>query len=426
MMGPIAIEDDPPVIFETPSTHARRGLRRALVALLLAVLTPGGALGARQAAAGAATPTAAVLDLSAMALRPADIAGQPYGLLEAEVWHTAPDSVAAYYSSLGLVDPASGGETLLRRINTTFDQFADPTAAQVYVDAFREEMVGVDQDPAAQRHTVPDAPVVGEDSVTTLFTTTTDDGRPVNALEVTFRTGSVVVDLRMSDFQGAVPAFAELAPLVDVLIGRIGEVAAAPAPLIGQRALHIGPAGEVVFTVDFESYLQVDGVAIRQTDDTEESFQERSARLAAGKVDDFYLVQQTLDPSGTEDPAQAVRYLSRLFMFPTKADAAAYVDRAVSDVLAVPGDYRNPAEVPLSGFTTAARAISYDLDYGGGQTASGFRTWVQAGAAVVSIQVDRIGGVVLQGVQELTAAQAACATSGTPCAPVPLPTSLAG
>ncbi len=372
----------------------------------------------------ASPPTAARYDLSAMVLRPTDIPGQPYGLLEAEVWHTATDATAAYYSSLGLLDPASGGEKLARRINTTIDEFADPTTAQAEVDQFRQEMTAADQDPQAQRHLVAGAPVVGDDSVATLYVTTTEDGRPVNVFEVRFRTGNIVVDLGLSDFQGAVPTFEEVAPLADVLIGRIAEVSAASAPGLGQRALHVGPATEVVYTVDFEGYLHVDGVTIRQSADSEESFQGRSAWLTSGKVDDYYLVQQTLDPSGTEDPAKAVSYQSRVFTFASDVDAAAYVDHSLSDVLAVPGDYLNATEVPLSGFAGAARAISYDWDYGDGRTGSGFRTWVQSGAAVVSIQVDGVGGAPLEGVQELTVAQASCIAAATPCAPVPIPSTL--
>jgi hypothetical protein len=47
-------------------------------------------------------------------------------------------------------------------------------------------------------------------------------------------------------------------------------------------------------------------------------------------------------------------------------------------VLARPGGHTNVADVPLSGLSASARAISFDLDHGDGTIGSGFRTWEEA------------------------------------------------
>lgn len=309
-------------------------------------------------------------------------------------------------------------------MNNNIDQFADATAAQASVERWRQDMLAADQQPDSERQIVADAPVVGEDSVTTTFITTTDDGTPVNALEIKFRTGNFVVDLIISDFRGTMAAFEELAPLADVLIGRIGEVQSQGGVGMSHRALHVGTPDDVMLTTDWEAYTHIDGVTFRYSNDDDEALQHRTELLAGGKVDDLYTVQQFVDPTGGGDPAQAVSFASRIYTFANEADAAAYVDIALSDVIATPGSYTNATEVPVSGFAGPARAISYDWDYGDGQIGSGFRTWAQTGAFVVSVKSDRIGGVQLQGVADLTSAQIACLATDQPCAAVPVPPSL--
>jgi hypothetical protein len=57
-------------------------------------------------------------------------------------------------------------------------------------------------------------------------------------LETLFRTEAIFVDLTMSVFQGELPAYEELVPLIELLIGRIADVAAAATPTLSQRAMH--------------------------------------------------------------------------------------------------------------------------------------------------------------------------------------------
>jgi hypothetical protein len=141
-------------------------------------------------------------------------------------------------------------------------------------------------------------------------------------LETLFRTGAIFVDLAMSVFQGELPAYEELVPLIELLLGRIADVAAATTPTLSQRAMHSARSGPRRHQSVRRPPRDRRGI-VRQSADTDASFQARSASLTAAKLEDFYLVWHALDPGGLGDLAQAVNYVARVFAFASEADAEA-------------------------------------------------------------------------------------------------------
>jgi hypothetical protein len=112
---------------------------------------------------------------------------------------------------------------------------------------------------------------------------------------------------------------------------------------------------------------------------------------------------------------------SRIFSFASDVDAAAFVDVATDQVLADPAPYSGTAEVSVTGFPRPARALSYTWDYGNGQLGTGFRTFAQGGTLFVSVELDSVGGVPLEGVADVTVIQIACLLTTEPCAAIELP-----
>ena len=75
----------------------------------------------------------------------------------------------------------------------------------------------------APRQLVPDAPIIGEDTVTSTLTTTNNEGSPVNALEISYRTGPILAGVSISDFSGIPPTYDEVAALAYVVLDRLGQ-----------------------------------------------------------------------------------------------------------------------------------------------------------------------------------------------------------
>jgi hypothetical protein len=257
--------------------------------------------------------------------------------------------------------------------------------------------------------------------VTTVFTPTTDEGVTLTIGEIEFRSGPVVASVSMSDFRNGAVSVDQVRPLAEAMLAHISTVRADAQVGISHRVLHVG---EVNPSTDYESFARIDGVTQRFSGEPNEALSQRDAFLSSSAVDAMYTLQQTVDPAGTGEPSQLVGYTLRIFRFANKAAAAAFVDLAVANVLADPGSYLAPTEVPVSGFTAPVRAIQFDWDYGGGLVTSGIRTWAQSGRFVASVESDRVGGVQVQGVADLTAAQLTCLATNQPCPATELPATL--
>jgi hypothetical protein len=402
------------------SLRSGRPILLGIVTLVAAALATSGTHSAPAVAASPATPPLA-LDLAAMVIRSTDVTNQPYGMHDGYFIPAPSGAVAEYWSTVSLPDASTGGSTLASRINTTATQYVDDATAQATIDARRDEMVAVSQDPSSLRRLVDGAPVVGDDSVTTVFTPTTEAGVALTITEIEFRSGPVVASVSKSDFSGAPVGVDQVRPLADAMLAHISEVRADAQVGISHRVLRIG---EINPSNDYEMFARINGVTQRFSGEPDDALSRRDAFLSSSAVEDMYTLQQTVDPAGTGEPSQLVGYTLRIFRFANKADAAAFVDLAVANALADPGNYLRPQEVPVSGFTGPARAISFDWDYGGGLISSGIRTWAQAGPFVASVESDRVGGVQTQAVAELTTAQLACLASNQPCAAAELPPTL--
>jgi hypothetical protein len=107
------------------------------------------------------------------------------------------------------------------------------------------------------RQIVDGAPVVGDDSVTTLSTPTTESGVTLHVLEIQFRRGAIVGEVAVSDFSGAEVAFEQVGPLAEAMVRYVDEVVARGELAIGHRALRVG---DMNLNSDYEVQSRLDGV----------------------------------------------------------------------------------------------------------------------------------------------------------------------
>ncbi len=346
------------------------------------------------------------LDLPALVLRPADLPAG-YGVLDGLFISPLTGVVAEYWAELGLPDPASDGANLSRKALTQLTQYTDADAAQERLNEIRDELSGAapqgdeiviadenGQPIDAPRQIVPDAPIIADDTITTTLTSTSVQGTPVNALEITYRTGTVLAGVTISDFSGTPPTYDEVAALAYVVLDRITGSGEGAGPGWSAKGLHFDDEDEDLQEIESaESYLGLDGQPLPLVNDTEESFADRAGVWAEGSVQDVYQVNQTLGELGSDDPADHLFYTTWIYSFGSAEDAKAFVETALDDILDDSASYASVEEERVSGFGGETGGIAYESDLGDGDTSSGYSVWVQDGRTVVSVQVDTGDGV---------------------------------
>jgi hypothetical protein len=406
-----------------------RGASVVLALLVALTLGMGGAV-----AQGGESAAGQPLDLPALVLRPGDLPAG-YGLLDGLFMSPLTGVVAEYWAELGLPDPTSDGTTLARKAITRLTQYTDADAAQERLNEIRDELSGTapqgdeivvayenGQPIDAPRQIVPDAPIVADDTITTTLTSTSVQGTPVGALEITYRTGPVLAEVTISDFSGTPPTYDEVATLAYVVLDRISGAGEDAGPGWSGKALRLDDEDDDLKEIESaESYLELDGEALRLVNDTDEDFADRSEIWADGNVRDVYQVNQTLGPLGSDDSTDHLFSTIWIYGFGSAEDAKGFIATAIDDLLDDASGYVSVEEERVSGFGGVTGGIAYEVDLGNGDTSSGHRVWVQDGRTVVSVQVDTADGVTPDGVKELARAQMDCVKSDGPCEAVAVP-----
>lgn len=359
------------------------------------------------------------LDLARMTIRATDLPGQGYGTNDGSVYATLDDGTEYTYS-IGLADPADP-DRMVRRINSTVELFGDVAAAQSDLDQWKADLgaggegpeIVIEGSDTAPRQVVPNAPIVGDDSITTTYTGTNTGGGTASVMEIRFRADRIVGSVAVSDFRGSMPSVEEAGAFATEVVRRIRDGIAGNWTGMFHRIVRLNDTDSWIASAS-ETYTMIDGTFIPFLGVPPEAIDAAAAFLTSARVDDAYTYSGTLE---NEADGRTVGHTAWIYSFADAADATAYLELAAANSLAsVAGSTR--ATPPA--LTGPAAAISYT----GPDGSAGHRIWVQAGSEVVSVDVSRTGGLPIEAVAEFATLQVACAQSATVCPETPVPASL--
>lgn len=407
----------------TGTSSTRRATVRMLAAAALAAVMVTGtaaAAGATRRPAPVWLPTT-TLDLARMTIRATDLPGQGYGTNDGSVYANL-DGGTEFSSSIGLADPADP-DRMVRRINSSVETFADAASAQADIDRWRPDLGGATEGPeiviegadTGPRQIVPDAPVFGDDSVTTTFTGSNTGGGTANVIEVTVRADRLVGSVSISDFRGSAPSVDEVLPFGEELVRRMRDGLAANWVGMFHRMVRFDDSDPWRARAS-ETYTMLDGTFVPFLGSTPESMEQSATFLTSSRVIDAYTYSGTLE---NDSDGRILGHTAWIYSFATAEDAAAYLEPAADNAMPV---HATAARATPPALGAAASAISYTDTDG----SSGHRIWVQSGTEVVSVDAWRTDGLTLEAVGEFAALQLGCAQLTEVCPATPVPPSLLG
>lgn len=358
------------------------------------------------------------LDLARMTIRATDLPGQGYGTNDGSVYATL-DGGTEYTYSIGLTDPANP-DAMQRKVSSSVELFADATAAQADLDEWKTTLGGTGDGPevviegsdSAPRQVVPNAPIIGDDSITTTYVGTNSGGATANVMEIRLRADRIVGSVAISDFRGSMPSVEEAGTFAAEVVRRIQDGIAANWSGMFHRMVRLND-NDTWTASAAETYTMLDGTFIPFLGVSAESIADTTAFLTSARVDDGYTYAGTLE---NETDGRTVEHTAWIYSFANEADAAAYLELAAAKSSA---DFPGSVRATAPGLSGPATAISYPE----ADAASGHRIWVQAGTQVVSVDVVRAGGLPIEAVAEFANLQVACAQSATICPETPIPAS---
>lgn len=232
-------------------------------------------------------------------------------------------------------------------------------------------------------------------------------GRPLRALDLTFRTGNLVAGVTLGRFGGDEPELAQVEALARRLLERIIEGREHPGPGLSNLVLRLeGP--EVTTRTD--EYGRLAGVTYPNVGETPSDFVARSERY--DDASDVYGVGQIV-ASGSGARTEEARSLVLLYQFASAKDAAAWVAGAQSRALTVP-NLQTAAPVPdAAGFGDESLTLAVTAKRVGTEASAGYLITVRVAANVAQVQLLGFPDQALAAVEALAATQTACLVAGS-------------
>ena len=234
-----------------------------------------------------------------------------------------------------------------------------------------------------------------------------DGGRPLRALDLTFRTGNLVAGVTLGRVGGAEPEQAQVEVLAQRLLERIIEGREHPGPGLSNIVLRLGGA-EVTTRTD--EYGRLEGVTYPNVGESPDDFAARSGRY--GDASDVYGVGQIV-ASGSGARTQEARSLVLLYQFASAADAAAWAAGAQARALTVPN---LQSAIPVSdaaGFGDESLTLAVTAKRQGTEASAGYLITVRVEARVAQVQLLGFPDLSLAAVEAMAASQTACLVAGS-------------
>jgi hypothetical protein len=421
------------------STQQFCWLRSALALLVFSIVT----LGAVAPASAYQAENPEPLDLGAMVLNAADLAGldldgfrvrgsQAIDSFELatryaaqlggdpEKLETAFDETSivwSYDAALDLVpepdDPAS----------VTTDRVFSFITEHVDADGAATDLTlrtgGTDSDDA-----IADAPTIGDESILTRFTGRTNDESQlyVTGLDFTFRVDRVVAGVQLLAFDDRAdevdePAQKIAEALADRLLERIELGMDGETPGLSTQVIRIQlPGGGAGGTLDM--YELLDGSIFPYIGKSDASLNELTEQVEDYEIMTRYRVEQPLSSeTGAVNDPEGPYLVLRVSQFGDDLQAAGWVSDAADRMEADPDMISVEIVDDTNTLGDAFLGVAYEIDYGD-VTVSGHAVYLQFGEIAFSVEVDN---AELDSVIALATAQLECLEDGECLAPIPIP-----
>jgi hypothetical protein len=271
---------------------------------------------------------------------------------------------------------------------------------------------------------IPGTRVFGDESELTRSTDIDiQTGEPIQRLELTFRSGNLIGEVSVVDFENIAPEVMTVEQLGELLLGRMEQARNQPGPQLGDRALRITPLVPWIESGRLRDfYVRIDGVDQPMYAQIVASIRdERPAPIAATPVAgapvrsrDTYMFWT---PVGEGDPLQLPLYVSWLNRFDSPQQAAAALGAVTANL---GSGYENVQELAIIGERVGDESRTFAYHYNGDPDAPvrGIVVMAQIGSYLVRVQVDGPNGVHQAGVETLAKQQVACLEMPEPCEPV--------
>lgn len=409
----------------------RRGGSNLLVLLLLIVSTLSGVAGAagqRLTAPRLATRSAESLDLAAMSLSPADLDAlgmSGFGIRTSAMLSLDEQAAqAARNENLGLTPDAlrplledAGFERRYQRtlaLSLRPDDVSSPIQVQVTSYLIEYESIEgaaaglalFEQESMGKGAQDFPPPLLADEAELTHLRSRGDGGRPLRALDLTFRTGNLVAGVTLSRFGGDEPEQSQVEMLGRRLLERIDEGRQYPGPGLSNLVLRLEGPGVTTRT---DEYGRLAGMTYPNFGESPLDFAARFARYGDAEI--VYGVGQIV-ASGSGSRTEDARSLLLLYQFANADEAATWVAGAQARALTVP-NLQSALPVPdAASFGDESLTLAVTAKREGTKASAGYLITVRVAAQVAQVQVLGFPDLPLPAVEALAASQTACLVAG--------------
>jgi hypothetical protein len=330
---------------------------------------------------------------------------------------TAAGFVQRYQSSLAV--PSADDPTVFEiQIVTVVSEYASAEAAEAGFAAS-----------IASSEAIESTPIGDESHVSSLSAVATQTGTEYQAVQLIFRQDRLLFVINFADLLNRPPDQAVLEAMGQAILERTAPVLAGEAPALTQKGQQMSTTGVPRSSIE-QYYEAINGAIVPLFGETEQSFSARGNAYSGGTdVGVTSVISRGAGENQEPVPDQATTapftYTTSLVNFPSAEDATAWMnglaERLAADPLPTYLSMSQVADAPTYGEASATYRFTQQLE---GQTASGFRTYVQVGAEVAIVELAAVPEAPMAVLEPLIQGQVQCLTEGNCAAVADPPTGL--
>jgi hypothetical protein len=276
---------------------------------------------------------------------------------------------------------------------------------------------------------IPSTPIGEESHLSQRSAVATQTQAEYQSLQIIFRQDRLLFVIDYADLLNRPPDQAVLEAMAQAVLQRATPVLAGEAPSLTPKALPMNLAGVPRTTIQ-QYYEAIDGAIVPLFGESAESIAAREAAYA-GATDvsvSSYISRgpgENQAPAANQTPTVPFAYTTRIVNFASAEDATAWLgglnDRLAADPLPGYLSFAAVADAPTYGDASATYQFTQQLE---GQTAAGFRVYVQVGAEVAIVELAAVPQAPISALEPLVTAQVECLTAGACAAPAEPPSGL--
>lgn len=321
----------------------------------------------------------------------------------------------AYYGRIAIPsgdDPSKNGVSIYHELT----EYADKDGAKAGYDLLR------DGNASAGYLRARGGEKIGDASTWTRRAGTTSDSIDYQELDLVFQTGTIVIELDITDYYNEPPDLATLQAIADSMLTRIDAGAAGVG--LGPKSLLLTGAG--VHNA-YGYYSRLDDKEIGDYGKTPAQVRATDRSNKDSGITDFYQQRQWIDASDGVDDDFVDTYLS-IYRFAKDADAAAAVEAWSQNFIDNHSSPYTNVDVVADAETIGAASVvvSQNYDRGNDVIDAGYTAYVQNGKILLVYTASAVPGISLEGFTAIAKAATTCASRGGACKSIPFPEDLVG